>query len=46
VYVVEATSGSLYALTVDSASAAGSSRSAVTSRPLPAPPIVRPQPKI
>jgi hypothetical protein len=48
VYVVEATSGSLYALTVDapSASAASALRSAVTSRPLPAPPILRAQPKI
>jgi outer membrane protein assembly factor BamB len=47
VYVVEATTGSLYALTVDATSAsAASARRAITSRPLPAPPILRPAPKI
>jgi hypothetical protein len=46
VYVVEARSGSLYALKVDSAAASAALRRGAAARPLPAPPILRPEPKI
>jgi outer membrane protein assembly factor BamB len=46
VYVVEARSGSLYALKVDGAAGFAALRRGAASRPLPAPPILRSEPKI